>query len=375
MVARVADVAAWFLLGSSHVRFDHWQSKLNTNKGDIAVRETIKSQLREAFSGCDVQFTELKWGQLKEHMSDDLNRSLDLLVIGGSGYIRPTKARNLPSDMIEDAKAFARLTCVKVAYGIGWNYLLDTNTDSAPPLSAIGYEKLEALLRTIDLMSVRDHATQALIQEVSGSRPLLVGDPALFYSGLFPAQTTRESRKKLHVGLNMALHGADMARRLEVGFDMDCAFLKALSREHEIVFHYVQHTQSESVIPLMLASRGIFVRWHNPPAEKLIDFYRSLDIHICKMMHSSVLSFSARIPTLNFVYDIKNKGLFEIMGMSGFYFSSWGFDHEMALAAAKKLIDRRRDVRNQIDERIGELRSDLAVLLRNVAVAVAERQA
>lgn len=365
-IARGLDIAAWFLLKLPRVHFYHWESVWNTNKGDIAIRETLKAQLRKAFAPADVHFDELKWGQLKVHMAAEMNRSCDLLVIGGSGYIRPMHNRELPKDVLEDAKVFGMLDCPVVAYGIGWNCLLDKDGPPVDPLTPTGYEQLKEVLKTIDLISVRDRATQELVREVSGRAPSLVGDPALFYADLFAGSVQRSTGKSLQVGLNMAIHGPESAKRIEQEFDSYCAFLKAFTREHSATFHYVHHAQTECVIPLMLASRGISVQSHDLPAEKLIDFYRTLDIHICQMMHSSVLSLGALVPTMNFGYDIKNRGLFELMGLEEFYFSSWNFDEKAALKAAGRLIGERDRLVAQIAARKKELGEELDKFLRSV---------
>lgn len=342
----------------------------NTNKGDIAIRETLKAELRKAFAPRDVVFSELKWGQLKEANAHELNRSCDLFVIGGSGYIRPTKTNSLPPDMLEDAKALAELTCMKIAFGIGWNALLDGASGSAGAFDPAARAQLGRLLQSIDLVSVRDRATRDLVQDVSGKTAALVGDPALFYADLFPSATP-PVRGRLRVGLNLALHGSASADRIERRLDEYCDFLRALSREHELTFHYVQHAQTECVIPKLLASRGIFVQRHDPPPEELIAFYRTLDIHICQMMHSSVLSLGALVPTMNFGYDIKNQGLFDLMDLKEFYFSAWSFDRAKALGAAKRMIAERPDLASRIATRKTELRADLSRFLNEISTRVA----
>lgn len=369
-LARAADIASWFLLKRSGVRFNHWQSVLNTNKGDIAIRETIKAQLREALAPHDVEFSELKWGQLKPHMIDGLNRSCDLFVIGGSGYIRPRDNGELPADMVEDAEVFSRLACVKVAYGIGWNSLLNQEGAPKQPFSPSGQKNLSDLLKALDLISVRDRTTHGLVQDVSGKPPVLVGDPALFYSDLFAETKARRPKAKLQVGLNMAIHGSTSVRRIGQQFDKYCAFLKSLSREHNLTYHYVQHTHTERVIPLLLASRGISVVRHDPPASRLPDFYRGLDIHICQMMHSSVLSTGVGVPTLNFGYDIKNVGFFDVMGLNDFNFSAWDFDQNAAVATAGRMITDRAAISQAILKRKEELRAELNAFLRSIRASL-----
>jgi len=368
--AHIADIVSWFVLRRSRARLHHWETMSNTNKGDIAIRETLKPQLREALAPHNIEFTELKWGQLNEHMAARLDRACDLFVIGGSGYIRADVNGELPPNVIEDTKAFAKLRCLKVAYGIGWNSLLDQADTSQNPFNETGRHQLKAFLQTVDLVSVRDRATQTLVRETSGRQAALTGDPALFYSDLFAARPPRPERKKLQIGLNMAMHGKRAAGRVEKMFDKYCEFLTALSHEYDVTFHYVQHSQTECVIPLLLASRGIVVRWHNPPADELSNFYRSLDIHICQMMHSSVLSLGVGVPTMNFGYDIKNRGLFDLMGLSEFYFSSWEFDQEVALAAAGRLIHEGPSLKKQIVSRKEKLRGDLDLFLGDIRGAL-----
>lgn len=371
LAARGLDIASWFLAKGSGVHYHHWESVLGDNKGDIAIREAIKSQLRAAFKSCHVQFQELQWGQLNEDMADRLNQSCDLFVIAGSGYVRFAKDGELPSAMVQDLKAFKKIKCPKIAYGIGWNSPLDKIEGDKPTHSARAMEQLAQSMQAIDLVSVRDRATQTLLSSLGDCDPILLGDPAIFYADLFPPRNPRPPApdRKLQIGLNMALHTSAVVDLLARQFDNYCSFLRALSDEYKVTFHYVPHVQTGGVIPLMLASRGIFVRSHDLPPDELIYFYRTLDLHICQLMHSSILAVSALVPTINFGYDIKNRGFFELMGLDEFYFSALDFDQEAALAAARKLIAERNTVSQRIADRKMELRQEFDSFLHSVVSA------
>src|ERR1044072_6542646 len=59
----------------------------HSNRGDIAIRIAIKQQLAKAFAPRPVNFREVILGDPTYETAKEINRSCDIFVIGGGGYI------------------------------------------------------------------------------------------------------------------------------------------------------------------------------------------------------------------------------------------------------------------------------------------------
>jgi len=359
---RTLDIVRWFALRSTKASFHHWNTIQVTNKGDIAIRESIKEQIAAYFAPQSVQFSEVGWGFLAGSLKE-INDS-DLFIIAGSGYIFSNEHGEIHSRISEDARLFAKISCPIVAYGIGWNKLLESdNINERRSLSEGARRLLTNLFVKVEPIGVRDRSTQSLLAELTGKDVALIADPALFYRGSDAFSVPKTNDGFLRVGLNLAFHGKESAERIERQHLSICEFLKEFSRRHAVVYHYVQHTYTERAMPWLLLAHGIAVEHHDPIPEHLPGLYRSFDLHICQMLHSAILAIDAGVPTMNFAYDAKSSGFFELLQLSEFCLPEWPFRKDLALAAAQSLIERNAEIRLAIRDRKEELHGELVHFL------------
>jgi polysaccharide pyruvyl transferase WcaK-like protein len=117
-----------------------------------------------------------------------------------------------------------------------------------------------------------------------------------------------------------------------------CQLLKALRDEYSAEFCYICHLRADVTVPLYFRLRGIRMQIRRPDAPGLPDAYRDLDLHVCQMMHSSILSLRAGVPTVNLGYDIKNAALFDMLGLSEFCLQADNLVPSRVLAAVGKLL-------------------------------------
>lgn len=372
-VGRSLDVLGWFLLGRGSVRFHHWSTRDITNKGDIAIRETIKENLVSLFAPRPVTFTELHWDELTPIKAADISQNHDLFVIGGSGYIASDEAGNISRRADQDLLSLAEIKCPKIAFGIGWNKLLANGDFNEPrPLSPKARETLKATLRQLDLISVRDTTTQALISELADRQPQLTGDPALFYCG---SQSRRKfTDGKLHVGVNFALHGPERVEFIAQQNKIFCSVLAEFARRHDVVYHYMQHAYPERAVPLMLRARGISVVREDLPVDQMLSLYGALDMHICQMLHSAILAVNAGTPTLHYGYDIKSMGFFNLMQMPELCYPDWPLDRGRVLAEMESLLTNGPRIRADIVRRKKEIKHAADIFLGDVKEVVTNRQ-
>jgi hypothetical protein len=373
-IGRGLDLANWFLRGSARVRLHHWNTRDITNKGDIAIRESIKEQLRAAFTPRDVVFSELAWGTLDPLQADAISREHELFVIAGSGYIFSHETGALAPRSAQDHVFIEALTCPKIAYGIGWNKLMSTaDLHEDRPLTQGSRDTLKGILDGLDLVSVRDRATQELVRDITGRDPTLTGDPALFYRGAGPAPK-RFKDGKLHVGLNFALHSKELIERIERQHEPFCEFLREFARRHDVMYHYVEHVETERVLPLLLRAQGIRAERVDIPPSHLPNFYATLDLHICQMLHSAILAVDAGVPTLHFAYDVKSVGFFDLMQMPEYCFPGWPFDPQQGLAVLEALHANATKVKEHIARRKGEIAVVRDAFLNEIRAVVAKGQ-
>src|SRR5438067_361128 len=89
---RFFDLCVWNVTGKW--RGVHWtfEDVHNSNRGDIAIRLGLRQALEQAFSPRSIKFTEISWGELTADLLRALKPNIDLIVIGGSGYLHINSA-------------------------------------------------------------------------------------------------------------------------------------------------------------------------------------------------------------------------------------------------------------------------------------------
>jgi len=374
LLVQILDVAFCVVARRTSFHFSRWRAP-GLNKGDIALRKAIKEQLRKAFAPRAIRFDELEWGSLKAEMADEIGRSSDLFVIAGSGYVAPDPEGDAPKRMFDDLAFLRRLKIPKIAYGIGFNQLIENERalDATETLPIATGDVLRSLLTEMDLISVRDDQTRQLIERLTARHSFLTGDPALFYGTGRAERPLKPRLSRIRMGLNLAMHGPAAAKRLPRDFPAYRALLRAIAREHCVEFHYVPHASGERIFWYLLLAHGIFVRWHDPKPENLVGFYSGLDLHVCQMLHSSILSVNAGIPTINIAYDVKNLEFFNLMGLARFCHSSSDLDAGAVLASVRSALAERREIEKTIEDRKVELRMTLEGFLTSVVELTANR--
>jgi polysaccharide pyruvyl transferase WcaK-like protein len=92
--------------------------------------------------------------------------------------------------------------------------------------------------------------------------------------------------------------------------------------------------------------------------------YATLDLHVCQMLHSSILCLAAGVPAIALAYDVKNAGLFEMMGLPELCLDADTADLGAAIA---DVLRRGPALRRQIAERTAALRAETDAYLAALA--------
>ena len=118
----------------------------NSNRGDIAIRMAIKQQLSDAFAPRRVAFLEVKWGELTGDRIEEINRSCDIFVIGGGGYVF-VNADGSVGHMLQNVEELEKIRCPVFAYGIGLNRLMHEKVCPLEGLPENARQKIRHLTR------------------------------------------------------------------------------------------------------------------------------------------------------------------------------------------------------------------------------------
>lgn len=372
---RSADRLAWSVRPASNLSNYAWTDLENSNKGDHAIRLAVRAQISAAVAPRTVTFTEVGWDELTREAADEIGRRHDLFVIAGSGYFFLDRHGNAAARLDRDSNLLGRLNCPVVAYGAGLNRNLgppgSDMTASADDVSSGGAEVLARLLGHLVAVGVRDANTQRVLQRLTDKRVELMGDPVLFWPAPPPA-VPRPLGQRMRIGVNLAYHGTAMDARLARNLPIYAAFLRRLAAEISADLHYVVHYDAERAVPLMLRSHGVKLEVHDVPAGELASLYRTLDLHMCEMLHSSIIAIAAGVPTINVGYDVKNRAFYELLGTSRFSLDAADLSETSLWQATQTLIAAREDFVASAAAsaaRLARTRDDLLDRIRDLATA------
>lgn len=352
------DRFAWNFLRSHMFDYHAWCHTEYTNRGDIAIREAISQLLRQRL-GDRARFVELDWGGLQSTLAR-INAEADLFVICGGGYVSADATTGKLSRVMDDVSALARVKCPVVAFGIGYNCVLEQ-----PPggmirtLPAETSGKIRALVAACELIATRDEVLLGLIGEAGGTPAALIGDPALFLNSAAgsPARERSAGDARLRVGLNFALHGPISAGIFRKHFEVYAEFLRRLQRERSVAFSYFMHCETEQIVVSLLRRRGIIVEVVDAEPQEMVAAYQRMDVVVCQMLHASILATNAGVPSMSIAYDVKNLSFCRLMGLTEFCLPHDEVSVEALNGLFVNLVDRKDELAAVLQKRKTELRA------------------
>lgn len=353
-LSRMRDHVRWIVFRRNDFDFYSWCTKVYTNRGDIAIRQAI-SQLMVERLGDRKTYVELDWGSLNEEVVGWVNANAEMFVICGGGYISADAASGKLSRAINDVQYLSRMTCPVVAFGIGYNSLLEYKPeDRNARLPADTMSKLDALSKATRLMSVRDRALENLLSASARDKVDLIGDPALFLNGATEGASLPKAGG-VRIGLNFALHGPVSAAIFRAHFDTYVAFLRRVIRTYDAEIFYFVHCDTETIAISLLRRAGIKLTIVDEPPAQLVRAYAQMDLVISQMLHSSILATNAGTPSINIGYDRKNMGFYDLMGLSGLCLPHDEVSDERLWALFVHAYEQRQATASQIATRKAEL--------------------
>jgi polysaccharide pyruvyl transferase WcaK-like protein len=343
----------------------------NSNKGDISIRMAIKQQLVNAFAPRPVNFTEVKWGTLSDEVAEVVNRTCDIFVIAGGGYMF-LRGDGSPGGMLAKVEELDKIRCPVFAYGIGLNRVKNEKVRDLRDLPDATREKIRYLADKCELIGVRDFETVQLFKLHSDKSAILTGDPALFYQSQrlsFASQTPRP----LTIGINLASHGRQVLPLLTSLLPNIITLLKKIQRSYYVEFVYLQHHDLERPVVDYLRAQGVRLRLVSGSPADLVEEYAKLDFVINQMLHSCILSANAGTPFLNIAYDEKNVAFCNLMGVP-----QCCVPHDSATLTVLEqrffaLFEQQAQLRDMLDRGKTELRGSLTHFAKHIVNETEER--
>jgi O-antigen/teichoic acid export membrane protein/glycosyltransferase involved in cell wall biosynthesis/peptidoglycan/xylan/chitin deacetylase (PgdA/CDA1 family)/polysaccharide pyruvyl transferase WcaK-like protein len=350
---QLIDRSAWAFGSTSRLDYRNYDSATTSNVGDIAIAEATRGQFAAALG--HHRFTNLNWGELSTLAADEIDATHDLIVIAGSGYLFFDQDGRLAGRIADDLQILDRLTIPVVLHGIGVNRNSDRPIEeSCIKLSVEDEKTLRHLLERSAYISVRDTASQQLLSPYTPKTVSLIGDPALWLPGpqASPNSDARsDSEPQIKVGINFPFHGLLPNQQLRRNLATYVRILKEIRSATGCRFSYFVHYDAESLIPHLLAQKGIFAEIIRGTPDQLSRAYSELDLHIGGMLHSCILATGAGVPCIGLAYDVKHIGFFDLMNVSRYCFSATSLDSIAIVRTAIEAIQDGVNIRVALAER------------------------
>ena len=365
------------LAGGFNPQFHYstYEDHRHTNRGDIAIRRASIELLDAAFHGA-VNIVEIGWSEFELVHADWIDSHIDLFVVGGGGYYFLDAAGRPAPRIARDLAILRKIHCPIASLAPGINGSLShhrAGQAGTPGPVAEASETFGEMLRLLQLSSARDASCQAFLNAVGPAQTVMQADPALFLQPAMPSSPPPELPPgELAVGLNLAFHQPDLGGFLPKRLHVLATAARALARDRACKFFYFVHSNAERVIPSLLRQAGVRVTTVDLPAEQMLVWYKKLDIHICQMLHSSILSINAGVPTINLAYDIKNPAFFDVIGLSYLCVYADSITSEQLFIKMTNALARGPSIRLHLAERKRQLRQSMDDYLAELA-ALAHR--
>lgn len=370
-LVRLYDYSAWEILGRFRFTHDTYTDLEDTNIGDIAIRLAVRQEIQGAFAPEIVELEEIRWGQFDAAAAERVNRDGSLLVIGGSGVLHHDLEGHLFPTFLADGPHLAAVQCPMVALALGANRkLVRGGRLEAVPIEPRSRALLADLLARLALISVRDEYSRNVLAAFTTGDVRVVADPALFLAAAGDSPVPPGPR--VRIGLNFGFHGPHSADILKRNIFAYLGAIRRLKQRFDPEFFYFVHSQSEDLVVKLLHRAGVRMRVVRGSPSQMLDYYRALTVHVCHMLHSSILALNAGTPAISLAYDVKNLGLFRLLGLEPYVIPHYEVTAQRLVEAVCEQIQNRGTITARLSLRKARLRDELAAFLKEVA-ALARR--
>lgn len=340
-IRHLTDRVKFKLLKQHSADYRNYASENNYNRGDHAIVQASAQTIRRFLP--NTALAPLNWEERETSLEQQAP-----IAICGSGYFFLNEHAQFPNRMRDDLAWFKRQKLAMI-YGSGVNLIdprLERGDPCLPPDEA---DFLAEFLEECEHISVRDAASQRLLQSCTSSTVHLVGDPALFIEASNASHVERYlPASRIHIGINLPFHGPSACARINEDFDSYVIAFKEIQKRTDCLFHYMVHYDSELLVAELLQDAGIRLKVVYGDVDDLLHTYKQLNCHIGGMLHSCILSSSTGTPAIGLAYDIKHSGFFNLLGFPEHCIPAQPFDPDRIVSLTLHTLKNEQGLRSTI---------------------------
>lgn len=365
---RGIDRVVWRTIGRLIAHHYHYAPLGASNRGDEAIRVAIEEDLRRTLP-TGTEISEVLWGDPGAALQDGRLSNFDMFVIGGGGYYRFMANGDLHPLLAADIEAMTRIGKPIGMLGSGVNYNIRPEQSGVWQLTPSARRLLARHLDQLEFCIVRDNFSRDVMQPLT-HRPVQVGaDPVLF---LEPRPAPQRHAGPLRVGFNVAFHGPNAESVLRLALAPMVKLLRTVRDRYRATFTYFVHFETETGIVRLLRDSGIPVDVVDADPRTLADAYARIDVHLCQMMHSSIMSMRCGVPTLVVAYDQKHHSFFDLLQQSRYCLSVHEATADVLTRRFDELIEGRERISSEIQRRTAILEGEYRRLLLQIGTCFSQ---
>ena len=313
---------------------------LTSNRGDTAIRESIKRNIQKYVSKIPIAYFNCKGEILSKKRIDQVNKDASALIIGGSGLYT-----NYPFDsgwyFPCSTELFSKIKVPIILLGIGNNKNLK-GTILNDELNKKAKKSIKLINNLAVISTVRDQKTYNLLNTIGIKKQELLLDPANFLD-------CPNVEKEKRVAINIAQHSPLLGRfdgnniirnKNLLHFSTISNYL--IKKGYEVVF--IAHDCLEQSLIIDLKQLVPALKYINTDnIDKMLEEYAKCQFSIGVKMHSNILSFAAGTPFISVYYDIKSIEYLKLINYSDFGISIFDDYYDKLKTKVNKLIDNWED--------------------------------
>jgi len=316
----------------------------NYNIGDYALGIGLRNLLRRYLNVDLIGVTNIQGREFNRYyINEVVNKSYDMLVIGGGGIIHGAHWPNgwfwlIEKDLIREIKI------PFIIYGVGYNYWL-----AEGGISAVGVEHLKETIKYAKYFSVRNDGSAKRLFEQTGIKAPVIPDPG-FHVNLNTNYNNLE--KEAYVIIQIAndkpkYRFGSLAKKQKFISQMR-EITKELSKKYKVIF--APHVFDDISISEEI-TKGIeravvwnFGRFAFDHSDEAVGVYKYAQFAIAMRGHGQILPICFNTPVISLENHPKHRGLMEKLGLLDYNVKINNIDFIRELRAKINLVEINKDI-------------------------------
>lgn len=341
---------------------------LNYNYGDYALGYGVKNIFRklfniEYFGECNLQ------GQVfDDYFIDLINKSYDLLIIGGGGIIH---GAHWPQGWfwLIDKENIKKIKIPFIIYGAGYNYFKD---ESGIPDR--GIEHLRETQKRAALFSIRNDGSHARLKEQTGINAVELADTGFWYSLDFTENYEKIEKPYIIIQLanDKPIHRFKDQVSRESFINSMIEVLSIHNKKYHVLFlpHVVADISLSEEISIHVENSSVldFSRYAFDRTYAALNLYKDAEFVLAMRGHGQIIPLSFNVPVISLENHHKHRELMEHYGLGEFNVDITDeFFLDTLISKIDELILRKEDIRKHSLKHNQCLYEDTSIKLTSIS--------